>query len=208
MGKFIDLTGQRFGKLTVVRRTENGNCKQVRWECLCDCGNTHVASTASLRTGRVKSCGCLNAECHRTHGESRCNSGKPTRLYKIWDSMLYRCNSDNAKSARSYKNRGITVCDEWRNSYEAFRDWSLANGYEDHLSIDRIDNDKGYAPQNCRWITMDEQQRNKRNTHYITYKNETKPLVEWAELFHLDQGKLRWRVRAGWTNPSEILFGK
>lgn len=210
MGKFLDLTGKKFGRLTVIKRTDNGNCKQVRWICKCDCGNTHVASTASLRSGHSKSCGCLNAEVHRSLDKTFTEKGglSHTRMYKIWDSMRYRCKSDEPKKRRNYKERGIKVCDEWQKDFMAFRKWALENGYQDNLTIDRIDVNGDYEPSNCRWVTIESQQRNKRNTHFITFNGETKPLAEWAEIYSLNQNRLRCRIYAGWTDPKEILFGK
>ena len=161
-----DLTGRRYGRLTVISERGRRKDRHILWRCLCDCGNETVVSGTDLRRGRAQSCGCLQREkaaispamTLRTHGQSK------TRLYHTWYGMRYRCNSTNSKDFPNYGGRGITICDEWRNDFAAFRDWAMSNGYRDDLTIDRIDNDKGYSPDNCRWATIAEQNRNKR-TH-------------------------------------------
>lgn len=203
-GKYEDLTGRRYGRLVVVSRAENGGSRnQVRWNCLCDCGNYHNASTQSLSSGHTKSCGCLNREIVTKHGESRDNN----KLYKTWGHVKERCKNPNYPSYECYGGRGIKVCDEWDKSYVAFRDWAFANGYKEGLSIDRIDVNGNYEPSNCRWITLAEQQRNKRTTRYITYMGETKSVPEWCDIYNLDQGNVRRRLLNGW-NPEECLFGR
>lgn len=159
--KFQDLTGRKFGKLTVVKRAENNKYNQVMWVCLCDCGNITKPIVANhLKSGNTTSCGCVHSEEARRrmtrHGQ------KNTRIYRIWQGMLRRCDNQKHKDFKYYGGRGITVCEEWRNSFEAFCGWSMANGYADELTIDRKDNDKGYSPDNCRWTSMKEQGENKR----------------------------------------------
>ncbi len=203
-GKYEDLTGRRYGRLVVIGRSkERGNCNQVRWDCICDCGNTHSASTQSLSGGHTKSCGCFNRERHTKHGESRSDN----KLYRAWSRIRERCNSPSYYHFKDYGGRGIKVCDEWEESYQAFRDWAVANGYKEGLSIDRIDVNGNYEPSNCRWVTLAEQQRNKRTTKYITYMGETKSVPEWCDIYNLDQGNVRRRLLNGW-NPEECLFGR
>lgn len=165
-----DLTGQRFGMLTVVSKSGVDKYGISQWQCLCDCGGSSIASISNLRNGNTTSCGCYGrrrkSEANRTHG------GSGTRLHRIWKAMKVRCYDQNFQFYRHYGGRGITICDEWRNNFEAFRDWALANGYEDALTIDRIDNDKGYSPDNCRWVTMVEQNQNKRAENGQKIKEE------------------------------------
>ena len=163
MGKLIDLTGQRFGRLTVIERAEDyispQGIKHVRWCCRCDCGNAHTVAGLDLRRGKTISCGCFHNELlsARVTSHKKCD----TRLYRIWKNMRNRCYDPQNNRYYRYGGRGITVCEEWLHDFKAFYDWAMANGYQDDLSIDRIDNDKGYSPDNCRWETAKEQNRNK-----------------------------------------------
>lgn len=163
MGKLIDLTGQRFGRLVVIERIGLNKNKKATWLCRCDCGNEIVAISNSLRTGNTTSCGCaqrdIAREMHQTH-----NCSRQTRLYRIWIAMKQRCYYHRSNHYKDYGGRGITICDEWLHDFVAFRDWAMSHGYADDLSIDRIDNDKGYNPDNCRWATMKEQRHNRRDS--------------------------------------------
>ena len=164
MGKKIDMTGQQSGKLTVIEeagRTKNG---RVLWRCRCECGNEVVVRTDSLRREHTRSCGCYQrervVEAHTTHGMSE------TRLHYVWASMLVRAGvykGASEETKRLYQDRGINVCDEWL-VFENFRDWALSHDYKESLQIDRRDNDKGYCPENCRWVSCRENTNNRRNT--------------------------------------------
>ena len=156
-----DLTGQKFNYLTVIEfyPTEKG---ESRWRCKCDCGNEAIVIGKHLISGHTKSCGCYvvkkSTEKATKHGQ--CG----TRLYRIWGCMKGRCYYECSKYYYNYGGRGIKICDEWLNSFQAFYDWAVANGYKDDLSIDRIDNNGNYEPSNCRWATREEQNANKRGT--------------------------------------------
>lgn len=197
-----DLTGQRFGRLTVIRATDQrGPDNGTVYECLCDCGNTcFVWNNRLTRKGhsRKRSCGCLHDETHEQHG------GTGTILHHKWTGMRDRCNNPNSKQYSYYGGRGIRICDEWQNSFAAFRDWALSAGYKDGLSLDRIDVNGNYCPDNCRWISMAEQQANKRSNVRIEYNGETHTIAEWAEITGIDYKTLHRRISAGWE-PEKAL---
>lgn len=151
-----------------------------------------------LRDGKIcKSCGCahdkLVGKANIKHGDSK------SRLHYIWNNMKQRCYNKNDNAYKHYGGRGIKVCNEWKNDYVKFRDWALENGYKDNLEIDRIDNDGNYEPDNCKWSTRKEQNRNTRQNKIITYKGETHCLTEWAEILGVDAGRLSYRLGYGWS---------
>ncbi len=167
MGSFKDLAGIRFGRITVISIIGRNKFKKLEWLCQCDCGNTFSALGNDLRTGRTISCGCYKKEMlirHNTKHDSCSN-----RLYGVWKSMKQRCTNPNCKDYKNYGNRGICVCDEWFHDFNAFRNWAYSHGYDEtapqyQCTIDRIDPDGNYCPDNCRWVDMKEQRNNQRNS--------------------------------------------
>lgn len=165
MANAIDIIKKRFGRLTVIARHGRDDYYQATWLCRCDCGKECVCRGHDLRRGRTKSCGCFNSDWtkERFIKHNKCH----TRLYEVWAGMKARCHNPTHRSYENYGGRGITVCDEWRNEFQAFYDWAMANGYDENApqgkcTIDRIDNNKGYSPDNCRWVDMKVQRQNQR----------------------------------------------
>ena len=210
---FVDLTGQRFGRYTVIERAPDyvspKGKRCVRWICQCDCGTVKVVNGNALKTGHTVSCGCYKSDVKReerkTHGAVV--GGKPTRLYKVWDGMKERCYNKSKNYYYRYGGRGITMCDEWHYSFEAFQEWAIANGYREGLTIDRIDNNKGYCPENCRWATIKEQNNNKSDNHYLTFRGETKTIMQWSELTGFSYATLSRRAcKWKYATAEEILL--
>lgn len=177
--KIGDLTGKRFGRLTVVGRSEGKGHSSVLWVCACDCGNTVIVDWSRLNSGHTKSCGCYRNELtsKRKPGQKHGMSG--TRIYRIWAGMKSRCD-DECKS-KYYKDKGISVCKEWE-TFEPFYEWAVSNGYADNLTIDRIDNSGNYCPENCRWATPKEQARNRTNNRIVEVNGKSMPLSEASEI--------------------------
>lgn len=203
MSALIDITGNKYGKLTVLRRVENAPKGKARWECRCDCGNVVIVRGGDLKYGTVKSCGCLRsntiARC-TTHGMSK------TRLYQTWANIKERCCNKRHPAYSLYGGRGIAVSEEWKNSFEAFASWALSNGYRDDLTIERIDYNKGYMPENCRWISMSEQANNRRSNVSITFNNETHNLSEWCKIYGKEYNLVYNRIHKNKWNFERAMF--
>ncbi len=192
----IDMVGQRFGKLIVVSRAENDKKGQARWLCQCDCGGSTITTRYNLITGQTKSCGCILRSPRTTELDRR--------LSGVHSNMKARCSNPNNPHYKYYGGRGITVCEEWQH-VDKFREWAYNNGYKPGLTIDRIDVNGNYEPSNCRWVTMQEQQFNKTDSHLITYKGETKCLAEWENQLGIDHRTILARLNNGWT-VEQALF--
>jgi len=195
MPKKIDLTGRRFGRLIALYDTGEREYRMVVWHCKCDCGNEVDVRGDNLTSGNTTSCGCYQrertAEVHTTHGMSR--QGEYHPVYWAWRTMLQRCENPNYKQYENYGGRGIKVCGEWHDP-QVFISWALANGWQEGLSIDRIDNDGNYEPGNCRWVTVKVQARNKRNNHLITFDGKTQTMAGWAEELNISYNVLKQRI--------------
>lgn len=200
--RLVDLTGKKFGRLTVVSRAENSKSGKSRWLCVCECGNECIVHGDSLKNGNTKSCGCIRREANHdratTHGMSN------TPLFAVWCAMVSRCKNPNNKSYKHYGARGINVCGEWLDSSK-FIEWAIKNGYADGLTIERIDVNKGYEPSNCKWITRKEQARNKTNNVMIEIDGTSKCLPEWCEEYGMNYYTVYQRIKKlGWE-PKKAL---
>lgn len=201
MGAPLDLTNNKFGRLLVIEKAPNrimGNGDSRRaWLCMCECGNKVVATTLDLRKGDVKSCGCLKQELdakRRTiHGEHG------THLHNVWCAMRRRCRNENSKDYIHYGGRGIKVCSEWDKDFTCFKNWALSNGYSEELTIDRINVDGNYEPNNCRWTSMKAQSNNRSNSRFVTYNGETHTIQEWSEILNIPYNTLYMRLKNGWS---------
>lgn len=194
MAGLIDLTNKRFGKWTVLYRFNNPNRhdKRTLWTCQCECGNIKNIDGYTLRTGQSSSCGCSK------DGHSK------TRLYSIWIGIKDRTTCKERPRAKDYIGRGITMCEEWKD-WEVFKNWALNNGYSENLSIDRIDNNKGYYPENCRWTNAKEQGANKRNNIVVTINGGTHILSEWCRILRLNRCSVKSRILNQGLTPYEAL---
>lgn len=199
-----DISGRRYGKLVAIKPTgETKNGRKI-WLCQCDCGNTKTTTVTMLNSGKTSSCGCYKIE--KARANSTTHNKRNTRLYTIWSHMKDRCYNPNSKIYRFYGERNIIICDEWKNDFEAFYNWAINNGYDDSLTIDRINSFGNYEPSNCRWITIQDQQRNRTNNRFITYNNETKTLSQWATEYGFTWEQLRDRIdKLGWNFEKAIL---
>ena len=196
--KSKELLGKKFGRITVLKSIGKEN-KKVKWLCKCDCGNECTAFTTDLKSGKKKSCGCLKKErtieASKTHGLSK------ERIHKEWRGILHRCKNPSASHYENYGGRGITVCDEWKEDFMAFYEWSMQNGYADNLTLDRKDNDKGYSPDNCRWVTHME------NCHNRGVRKDSSTGCAGVTIRELASGKIWYRVHIT-TDYKRVYVGK
>ena len=185
MAYLKDLTGNKYGRLTVIEFAGNNKQHNSMWKCKCDCGKEVVLRGYSLTSGHTQSCGCYNIEkiLERNHKHGL----RSTRLYTIHFLMVRRCENPNTDDYKNYGARGITVCDSWKgkNGFINFYKWSMEHGYKNDLTIDRIDNNKGYSPDNCRWVTREVQNNNRRNTRYVTVNGETDTVSRLARKYEI-----------------------
>lgn len=185
----IDLTGQQFGRLEVIEQAGQDKWRHSLWLCKCICGNTKIIPGCDLRSS-TKSCGCLRKEGNRLkHGQNK--NKKPTKTYKSWDSMKQRCNNPNNKDYENYGGRGITVCEEWQEFCNFFKDMGEC---PEGCSLDRTDNDHGYNKENCRWATDKQQARNRRDNRKLTFNGKTKCLTFFAEEYGIPRRTLQNRL--------------
>lgn len=197
---YKDISGNKYTRLTAIQYVYTKN-KKAYWLCKCECGKEKIVSASDLTSGNTKSCGCLHHDTAREHYLSlnRIHGMKGTKIYSKWLNMKARCYKKSCNGYKNYGGRGIKVCDEWKNSFVNFYKWSINNGYQEGLTIERIDVNKDYSLDNCKWITNLEQQNNKRNNTYIVYKNEKHTIAEWSRITGINKNTISGRLRKGWS---------
>ena len=198
-----DITGERFGRLTVIRFDHVDKYRNSYWLCECDCGTKTIVTRGGLISGNTTSCGCYNKdrvrECVTTHGMSG------SSLYKVWRDIRTRCENENSTAYHRYGGRGIDVCDDWK-QFENFKDWAADSGYDKGLTIDRIDNDQGYYPENCRWVDWRTQGNNRSTNHILEYNGISHTIMEWSELLGIKYSTLWARIRRNDLDNFEKYF--
>jgi hypothetical protein len=211
MPRLIDMIGYENEYLKVVgkapEKVYDSGTKVFQWECICkNCGKHFSVTGRNIREKKVKSCGCLTFElkskAHRKHGMFG------SRLYLSWAHMISRCSNKNDSAYKNYGGRGIKVCDEWKESFENFEKWALEEGYNEKLTIDRIDVNGNYEPSNCRWATYTEQVRNRRSTVIVEIDGEKKPLAEWCEIYNMKYSLVHKRIFDRNWEPKKALTEK
>lgn len=193
-GRAIDLTGQRFGDLTVIEPADTDRHNRIIWRCSCACGAIHLAASGKLRCGDAKSCGCKQGGV--IHGHARNKTRGYSRTYQSWRGMRGRCLDPSHKAYKDYGGRGITICDQWRESFEVFlSDMGLR---PPSTTLGRIDNERGYGPGNCEWSTAKEQGRNRRSNRILAHQGRSQSVAAWAEECGIPYPTLYSRLRKGW----------
>ena len=211
--KINEYLGKKYNELTILEEVGSRNGRRLV-KCQCDCGNIIIAELRTVARGSKKSCGCrqkrLLIERNYKHGYSK--RGAKDRLYTIWCGIKYRCHARKGLDYEEYAARGIAICSEWENDYNAFRKWAYSNGYDENAkfgecTIDRIDVNGNYEPSNCRWVSNAVQQNNKRTNNKISYKGETHTLTEWSRIIGINQGTLQTRYETGYRGDDLFFVG-
>lgn len=201
----LNIIGERYNKLLVLEEVDKSKYNR-RFKCLCDCGNITIVAMNNMRSGKIASCGCHKLEQlllrNTTHNQ------RHTHLYEIWKGIKQRCYNPKHRAYHNWGGRGIKMCEDWKNNFQSFYDWSYANGYtlnnhykkeNDKLTIDRIDVNGDYCPDNCRWVKRIEQARNTRTNRNLIYKGEELCLSEWCEYLNLNYPTIYSRLNKGWS---------
>ena len=196
-GEYIDISGNKYNMLLVLEYVGRDG-RKTKWKCLCDCGNTVIVDGTHLKNGHTKSCGCYQKQLIKSLNQKTGMTN--TKLYYTYRNILNRCYRKGNYSNKYYKDRNIQVCNEWldkENGFEAFMKWAFSHGYKEGLSIDRIDNDKGYSPDNCRWVDNYVQANNKRNNHYIKINGEVDTVGNMARKYNISYWNLLHYSKGG-----------
>lgn len=191
-----DIINKTYSKLTVLKYVGLNTKNRPLYLCKCDCGTEKIILAASLKSGNTKSCGCVakTKTILRNKKLATHNLSQNNRLYRIWKGFRSRCRDINNKYYKNYGGRGILVCKEWNEKFITFYNWSMNNGYKNDLSLDRIDNNGNYSPENCRWTTMIIQRNNTRINRYLIFNNKTYTLAEWSRVLKIHPATLKDRI--------------
>jgi len=199
---FNDLTGNKYGRLTVVGLSARKSGRKSYWVCECECGKQHLGRSDSLKSGYLQSCGCLKKEQDRENlTKNHRHKESHTHLHNTWLGMKARVSNPNNKSYSRYGGRGIMMCDDWFNSYESFRNWAKQNGYEESLTIERINVDGDYEPSNCTWIPFNDQANNRRTTIWVEWQGKRQNITQWAKELDFNRVTLYDRYHRGDRPP-------
>lgn len=199
----IDMTGKTYGKLTVIEKDHQDGRGEWYWKCKCECGNEKVVSGYKLRSGNTSSCGCLQTAL-RQHGTHRTHGMTNTRIYNIWSNMKARCTNPKCYEYHAYGGKGIRVCDDWLR-FENFYSWATSHGYADGLTIDRVDVNGNYCPNNCRWVSQKEQALNRTDNHLVTAFGKTKTIKEWSVESGINYDTIERRLNAYHWTPDRAV---
>ena len=216
--KYVDLTGQRFGRLVAKeymgKKKYKGNSDHPYWLCQCDCGNETIVNGNNLRRGAIKSCGCMSAELARERMKEVTKLAPRTKhgmadsnIYSSWNKMKGRCYNTSDPAFETVGAKGIIVCDEWKDSFENFYHWSMGNGYQPGLVIDRLNKGDNYSPENCRWVTRADRSNNSVNNIILTYAGYSLTCKEWMDVTGLSSSTMSDRIKLKWP-VSKILHNR
>lgn len=201
----VDLTGMRFGKLIVVKKLKINPHREMEWLCLCDCGNEYVSTSNRLTTGKTTCChSCAMKKISDTNKKHGC---EPRKLWNMFQNMKTRCYNKKYFLYHRYGGRGITVCDEWKNDFIAFRKWAFDTGWDESLTLDRIDNDKGYCPENCKWSSVREQANNRSTNVYLEHNGQKDTLANWSRRLNIPYHVLQARLYKGLPDDQILSDG-
>lgn len=203
----MDISDKKFGRLIALYPIDKDIHGTYKWLCICSCGNTHIARISDLNSGKILSCGCYKKEITSKKFIKHGGKSKNTeRLYVIWGAMKQRCYYTKGENYNNYGGRGIKVCDEWLFDYVSFKEWALNNGYENNLSIDRIDVNGNYEPNNCRWATNKQQANNTRRNVMFEYREEIHTMSEWSEILGINYNTLRYYIQQNGIDNIDIFI--
>lgn len=207
MPKRKDITNQKFGRLTAIKDVGKDKSGHRLWECVCECGTVKVFSISHLMSGSIRSCGCLRTERNiKYNKETKTKHGqRHSSIYAIWGGIKRRTSVSKTKNYSHYGGRGIFMCKEWFDSFECFYSWAIEAGYREGLSIDRIDNDGPYTPDNCRWVTEKAQANNRRNNRMVEFNGKTQTLSQWADELGIPRARIYKRAQNN-LPPEQLLF--